>query len=214
MQDIMLIDKLKGITSARLVDEVKKKLGVKKAGHAGTLDPLATGLMIVGIEGGTKKLVEYLKLPKSYEAQILIGKKTTTGDLEGEVVEEQTVEKLDESKIREILSGMLGTLTLPAPAYSAIKRGGVPLYKKMRRGELVEPPLRSMDIQNAQLRSLSCGGGACIASVLFAVGSGVYIRSLAEELGRRLGYPATLKELCRTKIGSFKLEGAKKLEDL
>ena len=91
MKPILLLDKPKGITSAKAVADVKRALNAKKAGHAGTLDPLATGLLIIGINEGTKKLAEYLKLPKTYEADILLGKRTDTGDLEGRVIEEKQV---------------------------------------------------------------------------------------------------------------------------
>ncbi len=150
MQNVLLIHKPKGITSARLVDEVKKKLGVKKAGHAGTLDPLAAGLMIVGLEEGTKKLAEYLKLPKGYRAEILLGERRTTGDMEGEILEAVPILKLEEEDVRRALSSMTGRLELPVPVYSAVKKAGEPLYKKARRGEDVEVPSRIMVVNGVR----------------------------------------------------------------
>ncbi len=221
---LIFLDKPAGITSAKAVARVKRALGVRKAGHAGTLDPLATGLLIIGINEGTKKLSEYLKLPKTYEAEILLGLRTATGDLEGKVLEEKPVGEIAESAVQEALAGMVGTLELPVSPYSALKRGGEPLYKKARRGEEVEPVIRNMEIRSAEFLGISETHHSSflqkarmmpgvIVRTRFDVGSGTYIRSLAEELGRRLGYPATLAGLRRTRIGEFRIEDAKALSD-
>lgn len=214
--EILLIDKPKGITSFDVIRRLRKELGIRKMGHAGTLDPLATGLMIIGVGSGTKKLSEYIKLPKEYIAEVRIGERRTTGDLEGEIVEEKIVESIKENEVREILAGMIGTLTLPVSAYSAIKKDGVPMYKRARKaektGEIVEDvPVRDMVVTDAELLGLTCAGGRCVATVRFAVGSGTYIRSLAEEMGRRLGYPATLQNLRRTKVGDLDIKDARTL---
>jgi tRNA pseudouridine55 synthase len=216
--EILLVDKPKGITSFDVIRRLRRELGIKKMGHAGTLDPLATGLMIIGVQGGTKKLTEHIKLPKEYIAEVLIGERRSTGDMEGVVLEEKVVSNLEEPSVRKALSEMLGILTLPVSAYSAIKKDGVPMYKRARKaeakGEMVEDvPVRDMEVKEAELNSLVCEGGRCVATIRFAVGSGTYIRSLAEELGKRLGYPATLQNLRRTKIGNFKIEDARKLQD-
>ncbi len=183
-------------------------------GHAGTLDPMATGLLIIGIGEGTKKLTEYLKLPKTYEAKILLGRRTDTGDIEGKILEEKPITSIDEKMVRRTLSSMVGVLDLPVPAYSAIKQEGVPLYKKARRGEAVEAPVREMKITSATYCDITPYPEGClVVRAVFEVSSGTYVRSLAEEFGRRLGVPATLAELRRTQIGEFRIEGAKKLED-
>jgi tRNA pseudouridine55 synthase len=206
---LLLIDKPKGITSFDVIRRLRRELNIKKMGHAGTLDPLASGLMLIGIGEGTKKLNEYLKLPKSYEADILVGERRATGDMEGEVLEETTVESLDEHKVRNVLAGMLGPLELPVPRYSAIKQDGVRLYAKARKGEEIEVPVRTMEVSGIGFRGMEVGGGRAIVKVRFDVASGVYIRSLAEEFGNRLGYPATIKELRRTKIGDFDVADAR-----
>lgn len=221
-EGILLVDKPKGITSFDVIRKLRKTLGVKKMGHAGTLDPLASGLMIIGVGASTKKLSAYIKLDKTYEAEIVLGEQRTTGDLEGEVVAECDMRTLDitESAVRDALTGMVGTLELPVPAYSAIKRGGEALYKKARRGEQVETPVKAMHIDEATLTTLEDKGERIHAHVTFSVGSGTYIRSLAEELGRRLlvpsvrkadstqaggGVPAMLANLRRTRIGEYTL---------
>lgn len=209
---LLLADKPKGITSFDVIRRLRKELGIRKMGHAGTLDPLASGLMLIGIGEGTKKLSEYLKLPKSYEAEILIGERRSTGDMEGEILEEKIVESLDEHKVRNVLAGMLGPLQLPVPRYSAIKQNGVRLYAKARKGqEIEELPVRTMEVFGIEFFGMEVANGRGILKVRFDVASGVYIRSLAEEFGVRLGYPATIKELRRTKIGDFDVADARKV---
>ncbi len=217
-------------------------------GHAGTLDPMATGLMIIGVGEGTKMLGEYLKLSKTYEAEILLGVRTDTGDVTGNEIpssndqfpNNNSISKISNEEIKRILKGMVGKLPLPVPAYSAVKRGGEALYKKARRGEVVDTPVKTMEITDVEflgfgILPLEKGGdpkgegfksstsedlgtsfykegiNSLIVSVHFDVTSGTYIRSLAEELGRRLGVPATLVGLRRTRIGDFKIEDAQTL---
>lgn len=222
VSEILLIDKPKGITSFDVIRRLRRQLGIKKMGHAGTLDPLATGLMIIGVGSGTKKLTGLVKLDKEYMADVLIGERRTTGDVEGEVVEEKEVGEPAEilrSKISAVLTDMLGELTLPVSAYSAIKVDGVPMYKRARKaeqkGEVVEDvPMRVMRVDEVELLGVEVGGGRAVAQIRFMVGSGTYIRSLAEELGRRLSYPATLKDLRRTKVGDFDIKDAKQIEEI
>ncbi len=214
--EIILIDKPKGITSFDVIRRLRKELGIRKMGHGGTLDPLATGLMIIGIESGTKKLSEYIKLPKEYVAEIRIGEKRSTGDLEGEILEEKEVTELDPIKVAKVITSMHGTLALPVSAYSAIKKDGVPLYKRARKaeksGEVIDDlPIRTMQVFSATLENTLCADNRCVLTVRFFVSSGTYIRSLGEEIGKRLGYPATLQNLRRTQIGDFKIEDAREL---
>lgn len=221
MENILLIDKPTGITSFDVIRRLRRKLGIKKMGHAGTLDPMATGLMIIGMGDGTKKLTEYVKLDKEYVAEILIGIKTASGDITGDVIEkkdvpEEAVGTFSVEKISDAMASMVGVLTLPVSAYSAIKKDGVPFYKKAfaaeRKGETVpeaELPIREMKVYEAELLDFDIENK--VIKARFKVGSGTYIRSLAEELGRRLGYPATLKNLRRTVIGQFKIEDAEEI---
>lgn len=214
--DILLIDKPKGITSFDVIRRLRRELSIRKMGHGGTLDPLASGLMIIGVEKGTKKLTDYLKLDKEYVADVRVGERRSTGDLEGVILEERAVAHLDQGIVKEVLAGMQGTLTLPVSAYSAIKKDGVPMYKRAhsaaKRGEVIEDvPPRAMEVYETELFKVVEGDGRCVLTIRFFVGSGTYIRSLGEELGKRLGYPATLENLRRTKIGDFDIEDARKL---
>lgn len=223
-EGILLIDKPVGISSFDVIRRLRRARGVKKLGHAlkpklgrapklklghaGTLDPLASGLMIIGEGKATKLLSQFLKLPKTYLAEVCLGESTTTGDKEGEVTARVQVVGCREKDIQEILMGMIGTLELPVPAYSAIKQSGVPLYKKARRGQTVDVPIKPMQVCSAELISQEHRDGLCFVRVRFDVGSGTYIRSLAEELGKRLGFPARLENLRRTQIGEWRVEDA------
>lgn len=209
--EILLIDKPEGISSFDVIRILRRSRGVRKMGHAGTLDPLASGLLVIGVGEGTKKLSEYLKLPKQYEADIALGMSTATGDREGPVVKQAPVYEISESHAQEILAEMTGILSLPVPRYSAIKENGVPLYARTRRGETVIPPTREMRIDRAEFRDIRREGASVILSVVLDVGSGTYIRSVAEEIGRRFGVPAMLWKLRRTKIGSFDIRHAEKI---
>lgn len=227
MDKILLIDKPVGISSFDVIHRLRPKLNIKKMGHAGTLDPLASGLMIIGIGGGTKLLTELTKLDKEYVTEILIGERTESGDRDGrvlevkEITEKEVLEKLTPEKISSVLSSMLGTLNLPVSAYSAIKQGGVPFYKKARaaaRADQTIPdselPIRSMKINEAELLDTVYDKQTktFLIKARFHVGSGTYIRSLGEELGKRLGnYPARLESLRRTKVGEYKVEEAKQI---
>lgn len=211
---VVLLDKPEGMTSFFVANEVRRKLKAKKAGHAGTLDPMATGLLLIALDEETKNIGRYVGLPKTYEAEILIGERRSTGDREGEIREQKTVSDLQKKEVENALKDMIGTLKLPVPIYSAVKQGGEPLYRKARRGEEIRPPEKLMQVRKAVLKELTLKNGKAFVSVEFEVGSGTYIRSLAEELGRRLGYPATLWNLRRTRIGDFHIEDAKTIEEL
>jgi tRNA pseudouridine55 synthase len=204
--DILLVHKPKGLSSFDVIRQMRPILGTRKIGHAGTLDPLATGLMILGIDTGTKKLTQYLKLPKTYIAEILIGKSTTTGDLEGEIIEDKFVEKNDvrNDEMEYQLLQMKGSHTLKVPLYSAIKVQGKALYTYARRGET--PPYipeKEMNILSIQILDSYNKGIYHVVKIRVEVSSGTYIRTLGEEFGRRIGYPATLQNLHRVSISNY-----------
>ncbi len=221
LPEIILVNKPVGITSFDVIRRLRKQTGIKKFGHAGTLDPLASGLMILGVEEGTKKLSEYIKLDKEYEAEVILGESRTTADQEGDIVEECNVSSVDMIEVENVLHGLTGEQELPVSAYSAIKKDGVPMYKRARsaqmKGEVVEDvPIRKMMVHEAKLLDVKFSHqrqNKLILHIRFKVGSGTYIRSLAEEIGRRLGVPACLYSLRRTKIGEFALNDAKEIDE-
>jgi tRNA pseudouridine55 synthase len=206
---IILIDKPTGMTSFDVIRVLRARLGVRKMGHAGTLDPLATGLLIVGVGSATRELTPLVGLPKVYEAEILLGTRTDTSDVDGEVVEVVPVPALTAHDVESVLESMVGELDLPVSLYSAIKKSGKPLYKYARSGESVEIPIRKMVVREARYISYENP----VVRAVFDVSSGTYVRSLAEELGRRLGTVGTIQNLRRLSIGEYKVEDAKKLED-
>jgi tRNA pseudouridine55 synthase len=205
---ILYIDKPKGITSFDVIRILRKKIGRKKMGHAGTLDPLATGLLIVAVGKATKSLSDFVGLSKEYVAEIKFGIKTDTGDVEGRTLY-VSKEKISFSKkeVEKALKSLVGEIVLKVPLYSAVKHKGKPLYVYAREGGEVEVPERVMNVISAKLLSFESD----VATVHFHVKSGVYIRALAEALGERLGTYATIQNLRRTAIGPYKVEDAKML---
>lgn len=206
----LLLDKPSGISSHTAVRRAAKILGAPKAGHAGTLDPLASGLLLVGL-GRASRLLEYLVgMDKSYRATIKLGVATKTLDREGEVVEEREPPPLDEAKIREALKKFTGKITQVPPVVSAIKSGGVPLYKLARKGKEVEPPPREVEIGSLKLIKWE----PPFLEIEAEVSSGTYIRSLARDLGAELGTLGTIWELRRLSVGPFSVQNAASLDQL
>lgn len=209
--DIIFIDKPKGISSFDVIRILRKKLGIKKMGHAGTLDPLASGLMIIGIGAGTKKLKQFINLDKTYIMEVLLGKKTETGDLEGKILEQKQVDKISKQEVKTVLKSMQGEIELPVPLYSAVKIKGRPLYKYARAGAEVRPPKRKTRIYYLKFLDLKKQDKFYILKIEMKCSKGTYARSVAEEIGMRLGQPATLQNLTRTKIGDFDISQSKKI---
>ena len=223
LPELLLIDKPKGISSFTVIRQLRRKTGVRKMGHAGTLDPLASGLMLIGVEKGTKKLTGLVGLDKEYVASILLGEQRSTGDMEGEILAERSYAgDVSKEAVLEALRALEGEVELPVSAYSAIKKDGMPMYKRARKaaakGEVViDVPRRVMKVYETELLEIkeieteNCP--RLEMKVRFKVGSGTYIRSLAEEVGRLLGYPAVMSDLRRTKVGEYRIEDAKRLEE-
>jgi tRNA pseudouridine55 synthase len=227
--ELLLIDKPYGITSFDVIRRLRRIYsnthgGAKapKLGHAGTLDPLATGLMLLGVGAGTKKLAELVKLDKEYIAEVRFGESRSTGDMEGEILDEyaviETAEQLRQ-KVSATIATFTGIHTLPVSAYSAIKVDGVPMYKRARKAEItndtiINIPMRQMTVHEVELLEVLVDDDRAVATVRFLVASGTYVRSLAEELGRTLGYPACLQNLRRTKVGKYDISTAYQITDL
>lgn len=200
---ILLIDKPKGITSFDVIRILRKKLGIHKMGHAGTLDPLATGLMIIATGSKTKELNNFLKLDKIYIADILLGTQTDTGDITGKIIKKKKVKNIDINKIKNLK----GDIKLLVPYYSAIKHKGKPLYKYARENKKIKIK-KDMFIYYLKIISLKDN----ILKIKIKVKSGTYIRSIAEEIGRQLGTVATIKNLRRIQIGEYKIKKAMTLQ--
>ncbi|MFP4022716.1 MAG: tRNA pseudouridine(55) synthase TruB [Candidatus Paceibacterota bacterium] len=213
-ENIILIDKPVGITSFDCIRRLRRVLGMKKMGHAGTLDPLASGLMIIGVgKKGTRALNQFKGAEKTYQVRALFGKKTDTGDTDGQVVEEVEADNISFEEVEKALSNMLGENLLPVPIYSAVKKEGKPLYWYARKGLNVETPEKEMSVKEASLSRVYEENGDLLADIFMTVSSGAYVRSLVEELGRRLSSLATVSALRRTKINDISVDRAFSLEE-
>ena len=212
---IYLVDKPAGWTSFDLVKKIRGILGVKKVGHAGTLDPLATGLMIIATESDTKKLTNIIAHTKTYEAEFLLGRSTTTADQEGEVIV-QNVEKarqLDEEAIQEVVENSEGAHKLPVPLYSAVKVEGRKLYW-YARNNITPPeiPVREMEVLQSDLVEVVDHELGKLVKLKLVVASGVYIRSIAEYVGQQLKTPAMMWGLRRVAIDGYSIKDATTIE--
>ena len=205
----LLVNKDPGITSSRVVQIVKKKFQLKKVGHLGTLDPMATGLLIIAINRATKFASLLLQSEKSYRAEVTLGIQTDTDDAEGEAISSKEVD-ISELEIKETLLTFLGASYQLPPDYSALKHKGKPMYKYARNGIKVEKAERKIFIKNIQNILIE------IPKVSFDItcSKGTYIRSIARDMGARLGCGAHLSGLIRTSQEKFMLSDACSLEDI
>ena len=209
MNGIILINKEKGITSREVVNMVCKKLNTTKVGHTGTLDPLATGLMVLCIGDGCK-LVELLTgHDKDYIAKVKLGIKTDTYDITGNILEERDY-SLDKEMLINTLNSFNGTYMQEVPVYSSIKINGKKLYEYARSNIDVELPKHQVSISNIKL--LDFNKDSFTFSV--TVSSGTYIRSLINDIGNRLGILMTMEELTRTRVGNYYLKDATNVDEL
>jgi tRNA pseudouridine55 synthase len=212
-EKIILIDKPAGMSSFGVVARVRRKLrdelGKKiKVGHTGTLDPFATGLLIILAGKATKKSDEFLKKDKVYEATVKLGETSTTGDIEGEIEKvSDKVPTLDD--IKKACDKLTGEIMQTVPAYSAVKINGERAYKLARKGKEVEMPTRKVTIYELEILDYTYPN----LKIRTHVSSGTYIRTLGEDIGKLLGTGAYLTALRRTKIADFDVEAALKLNE-
>ena len=210
MNGVLVIDKPKGWTSHDVVARVRKILRIKKAGHGGTLDPLATGVLPIYLNEGTKLVPFNLEGIKEYIATMKLGQETDTLDADGEIVAESKGFSCTRQEIEEVLKRFRGVIRQVPPLFSAIKQGGLPLYKRARWGE--KPLLRAREvvIHSLGLQDFSYP----LATVSLTCGRGAYVRALGADIGRALGCGAYLVDLRRVRSGKFSLEQALSLDDL
>jgi tRNA pseudouridine55 synthase len=209
MHGILVINKPAGMTSHDVVACVRRSSGIRRVGHAGTLDPMATGVLLVCI-GQATRVVEYLMASfKQYRATILLGVETDTYDREGQVVRRAPV-NVSRAEAETALNGFVGTIMQTPPMYSALKREGVPLYRLARQGQVVEREARRVTIDQLYVDDWSPPHLA----IEVTCSPGTYIRSLAHDLGQQLGCGAHLTALARLASGDFRLEQAVTLEAL
>jgi tRNA pseudouridine55 synthase len=214
---LAVLDKPAGWTSHQVVGRVRRLAGTRKVGHAGTLDPMATGLLIIGVEKATR-LLGYLALSdKAYEATIRLGVATITDDADGEVVTAMGSADVGEAEVEAAMDQLRGDIFQVPAAVSAIKINGVRSYRRVRAGQSVELSARPVTIRRFDLvglRELEADGVACVdLRVVVECTTGTYVRALARDLGAALGVGGHLTTLRRTRVGEFTLDEAQTLEE-
>lgn len=214
MDGVVIINKPNGMTSQNVVSKVKRILNEKKVGHAGTLDPNATGVLPILVGKATKISKYLIEHDKSYEAIIKLGEKSSTGDIEGDIVEKKEIklDKYTSEDIQNILNMFLGKTKQIPPMYSAIKVNGKKLYEYAREGKEVELKEREIEIFNIQLKNVDYENQEI--SYIVDCSKGTYIRTLCEDIAKKLNTVGYMKELTRLRVDKFNISNAITLEEL
>ena len=201
---LFVINKPSGPTSFDIVEAFRKATGIRKVGHAGTLDPLAQGVLLLCTDKATRAVEHFMNLSKHYEFEVRLGAETTTLDAEGDVVREVPCPDLAEDAIHEAVHSFVGDYRLTPPAYSALKRKGKRLYQLARAGETPEVESRVVHIYEMEVTQIA------LPSVFFRItcSRGTYVRSLARDFGAKFGVPAHIGSLTRKAVGDFSLDDA------
>jgi len=210
IEGLILVAKPGNMTSHDIVDFVRKRLGTRRVGHAGTLDPLAEGLLIVLVGKYTKLFPKFVNFDKEYLGVLKLGEVTTTGDCEGETVKQEDYSYITEDRIKEVFPSFEGEIEQVPPMVSAVRVGGKRLYSLARKGITIERAARRINIYSLKILKID------LPFVEFCVrcSKGTYVRKLAEDIGERLGCGAHIIKIKRLSIGRFKLEDAVKLDDI
>ena len=209
-EGVLLVDKPQGCTSHDIVDRVRRMLSTRKVGHAGTLDPMATGLLIILVGKATKVSQYLMSLPKVYEGRFRLGEATDSHDAEGKIIAQHEVPVLSDDQIREAMATFSGDQYQIPPMFSAKKHKGKPLYKMARKGQVVEREPRFIHVSQFELISFdSPEGDFCIAC-----SKGTYVRTLINDFGDKLGCSAHMTALRRTSIDRFSINDAKTMDEL
>ena len=207
---LVVVDKSPGMTSHDVVARVRRLAGTRKVGHAGTLDPMATGVLVLGVDRATRLLGHLMLTEKAYDATIRLGQSTTTDDAEGEVVETHAVDGVREDDVRTALAQFVGHIEQVPTAVSAIKVDGQRAYARVRAGEQVELKARPVTIHELTVHEVALPD----VRITVRCSSGTYIRAIARDLGAALGVGGHLSALRRTAVGAFDLSRAHTLEHL
>ena len=207
---VLLVDKPPKLTSHDVVDRIRRHFGFKKVGHCGTLDPAATGLLIIVLERATKLQANMMSDDKTYEGMMRLGVATDSQDADGEVIAEKPVPPLTEAEIDAVFATFRGDIQQVPPMVSAVKHQGTPLYKLARKGKTIEREPRLIHIYDFRLLKLES------PRIHFRVSctKGTYVRTLCHDIGEQLGCGAHLAELRRTRSGKFNVKDAKPLAEL
>ena len=217
LSGLLLVDKPAGLTSHDVVARVRRLAGTRRVGHAGTLDPMATGLLVVGVEKATRLLGHLAGHDKDYTATVVIGASTSTDDADGSEIaraDAAEISAISGEAIRAAAAALVGDIMQVPPSVSAIKVDGVRSYARARRGEQVDLPARPVLVSSFDVLAVRRAGDVVEVDVMASVSSGTYIRGLARDLGAALGVGGHLSALRRTRIGGYSLADARTLESL
>ncbi|WP_109509911.1 tRNA pseudouridine(55) synthase TruB [Nocardioides speluncae] len=211
---LVIVDKPGGATSHDVVARVRRLAGTRKVGHAGTLDPMATGVLVLGVNRATRLLGHLMLTEKRYDATVRLGVTTTTDDADGETVSTTSAAGVDEQAVRTALAGFVGEIEQVPSAVSAIKVDGKRAYQRVRDGEQVELKARKVTVHEIVVNRVAHDGEVVDVDISVRCSSGTYIRAIARDLGAALGVGGHLTALRRTAVGSFDLGIARTLDQL
>ena len=207
---LVVVDKPGGMTSHDVVSRVRRLAGTRKVGHAGTLDPMATGVLVLGVNRATRMLGHLILTDKRYAATVRLGVTTTTDDAEGDVLEERSTDRLTDDAVRGALAALTGEMDQVPSSVSAVKVGGRRAYARVRAGEQVDLPARRITIHDLEVTAVDLPD----LEVRVHCSSGTYVRAIARDLGDALGVGGHLTALRRTSVGPFSLDDARTLDEL
>ena len=211
---LVVVDKPAGMTSHDVVSRVRRLAGTRKVGHARTLDPKATGVLVLGVNRATRLLGHLMLTEKAYDATVRLGASTTTDDAEGEVLARADASGLEEQAVREVLAGFVGDLEQVPTAVSAIKVDGKRAYQRVRDGEQVELKARPVTVHELVVHAVRPAGEHLDVDLSLRCSSGTYVRAIARDAGAALGVGGHLTALRRTAVGPYDLTMARTLEEL
>ena len=210
----LVVDKAGGMTSHDVVAVGRKALGTRKVGHAGTLDPMATGILVLGFGNGTRLLQYITDGDKSYVATIVLGASTVTDDSEGEILESTDASKVEDAEIKKVLATMVGTIAQRPSSVSAVKVGGERAYDRVRAGETFELAAREVTISQLDVLDIRHLESTTEVDIEVTCSAGTFIRAIARDLGAELKVGGHLSALRRTRVAGFTLESAVSFDDL
>ncbi|MGW4800365.1 tRNA pseudouridine(55) synthase TruB [Nonomuraea sp. NPDC004297] len=211
---LIIVDKPGEWTSHDVVAKMRRLAGTRRVGHAGTLDPMATGVLVVGVEKATRLLGHLTLTEKVYEATIRLGVRTNTDDAEGEVIATASAAEVTAAEVHKGIAALTGEIMQVPPQVSAIKVNGERAYKKARAGEEVELAARPVTVRRFDVLDIRAAGDVVDVDAVVTCSSGTYIRSLARDLGAALGVGGHLTKLRRTRVGPYDLSLARSIEQL
>lgn len=211
---LVVVDKPGGMTSHDVVGRVRRLAGTRKVGHAGTLDPMATGVLLVGVNRATRLLGHLMLTEKAYDATVRLGAGSSTDDAEGELGEVRSTDLLAEDDVRSAAGRFVGTIEQVPSSVSAVKIDGERAYKRVRAGEDVQIPARTVTVHELLVTGVRRDGPWLDVDVSVRCSSGTYVRALARDLGEALGVGGHLTALRRTAVGPFTLDDARTLDEL